>query len=154
MDVDRVKGKEKGKGKGKDKGGKSKGKQKGKGYGSYANTDYKGKGKQQKGKDGKGKDTKGKGKGVSQDTCKLCGGKGHWSRGCPMRTLRQVSEVASTVTASVGDSASVAQASTATPSTSSKNVRRIDTVILDEDEEDSAIEYVRMVGTETYLQRQ
>ena len=45
MDVERVKGKEKGKGKGKDKSGKSKGKQKGKGYNSYANTDYKGKGR-------------------------------------------------------------------------------------------------------------
>ena len=77
MDVDRVKGKEKGKGKGKDKGGKSKGKQKRKGFGNYANTDYKGKGKQYKGKDGKGKDAKGKGKGVASDTCKLCGGKGH-----------------------------------------------------------------------------
>ena len=125
MDVDRVKGKEKGKRKRKDKGGKSKGKQKGKGFGSYA----KGKGKQYKGKDGKGKDAKGKGKGVSADTCKLCGGKGHWSKECPMRALRQVSETSSTVTTSVGDSASVAQASGTTPSTSSKNVRRVETVI-------------------------
>ena len=62
-----------------------------------------------------------------------------------MRTLRQASETSSTVTSSVGDSASVAQASTATPSTGSKNVRRIETVILDEDEED-----IWMVGTETY----
>ena len=65
MDVDRVKSKKnkkKGKGTGKDTGGNSKGKQKGKGYGNYANTDFKGKGKQQKGKDGKGKEGKGKGK--------------------------------------------------------------------------------------------
>ena len=88
MDVDRVKGKEKGKGKGKDKG-----KQKGKGFGSYANVDFKGKGKQFKGKDGKGKDAKAKGKGVSADRCKLCGGKGHWSKDCPMRALRQVRSV-------------------------------------------------------------
>ena len=150
MDIDRVKGKEKGKGKGKDKGGKSKGKQKGKGYGNYANTEFKGKGKQYKGKDGKGKDAKGKGKGVSPDTCKLCGGQGHWSKECPMRALRQVSEPSSTVTTSVGDSASVAPASVAAPSTSSKNVRRVETVILDEDEEDNAAGHVRMVGTETY----
>ena len=110
----------------------------------------KGKGKQYKGKDGKGKDAKGKGKGVSSDACKLCGGKGRWSKECPMRALRQVSETSSTVTTSVGDSASVAQASGATPSTSSKNVRRVETVILDEDEEDNAVGRVRMVGTETY----
>ena len=112
--------------------------------------DYKGKGKQYKGKDGKGKDAKGKGKGVSSDACKLCGGKGRWSKECPMRALRQVSETSSTVTTSVGDSASVAQASGTTPSTSSKNVRRVETVILDEDEEDNAVGHVRMVGTETY----
>ena len=67
-----------------------------------------------------------------------------------MRTLRQVSETSSTVTTSVGDSASVAQASVAAPSTSSKNVRRVETVILDEDEEDDAAVHVRMVGAETY----
>ena len=46
----------------------------------------------------------------------------------------------------MGDSASA----WAAPSTSSKNVRRVETVILDEDEEDDAVGHVRMVGTETY----
>ena len=44
----------------------------------------------------------------------------------------------------------MAQASVAAPSTSSKNVRRVETVILDEDEEDDAVGHVRMVGAETY----
>ena len=99
MEIDRVgKGKDKGKSKGKGKDQKGKGKQKGKGQGFYGGFDNKGKGKQQKGKDGKGKDCKGKGKGISPDTCKLCGGRGHWSRECPMKTLRQVSDATSTVT--------------------------------------------------------
>ena len=63
-----------------------------------------------------------------------------------MRALRQVSEISSTVTTSMGDSASVAQASVAAPSTSSKNVRRVEPVILDEDEEDDAMGHVRMMG--------
>lgn len=61
-----------------------------------------------KGKDkGKSKDLKdyskvadgrGKGKGLPADVCKLCGGRGHWSRECPVRNLRQVSQdAASTV---------------------------------------------------------
>ena len=27
---------------------------------------------------------------IPADTCKLCGGRGHWGRECPVRTLRQV----------------------------------------------------------------
>ena len=109
MEIDRVgKGKDKGKSKGKGKDQKGKGKQKVKGQGSYGGFDNKGKGKQQKGKDGKGKDGKGKGKGISPDACKLCGGGGHWSRECPMKTLRQVSDATSTVTQTSHDSASIA----------------------------------------------
>ena len=67
-----------------------------------------------------------------------------------MRALRQIKEISSTITTSVGDSASVAQASGTTPLISSKNVRRVETVIFDEDEEDNAVGYVRMVGIETY----
>ena len=92
VDVDRVKGKEKGKGKGKDKGGKStEGERLCMAVMPTRTSRAKANNRKEK--------MAGKGNGLSQDTCKLCGGKGHWSRECPMRTLRQVSETASTVTA-------------------------------------------------------
>ena len=62
-----------------------------------------------------------------------------------MRALRQINEASSTITILAGDSATLAQASVAAPSTSSKNVRRVETVILDEDEEDNVIGHIRMM---------
>ena len=97
MEIDRVKGKlkgkqQKGKGKsGKDGKGKSgwkgDGKNKGKGYGYDGN---KGKGKNYRNY-GKASGEKGKGK-LPYDTCKLCGGRGHWSKECLVRSLRQVTD--------------------------------------------------------------
>ena len=74
---------------------KGKDKSKSKDYGNY----------------GKGADNRGKGKGLPSDVCKLCGGRGHWSRECPVRNLRQVSQdAASTVaTQSLVSSGSGAQ---------------------------------------------
>ena len=140
------------KGKGKDQ--KGKGQHKGKGQGSYGGFDNKGKDKQQKGKDGKGKDGKGKGNGISPDTCTLCGGRGHRSRECPMKALRQVSDATSSVTQTVNHSASTAQASTSATSTNhGKAVRRVETVILDDDEDEFAERSessVRLVKAEAF----
>ena len=76
MDSDHVKGKMKGKQKGKHKGGKDS-----KGRGKRKDT-VKVKGKHKgKWKDfGKSSDGRGKGKGLPAEVCKLCGGRGHWSR--------------------------------------------------------------------------
>lgn len=148
MDVDRVKGKMKGKQKGKSKGGKdSKGKGKWKDGGKNKGKDYKGKSKSY----GKSTDgAQGKGKGVPADTCKLCGNKGHWSRECPVRTLRQVSQDGQSTAASQSlvSGSSGQQGVQGSPSTT---VRRITYFDLDDV---PVVEepYVRMVTVENAAQ--
>ena len=158
MEIDLVnkgKGKhkgKKGKGKGKDgkggkgkpqrsDGGKSKGKDKGKGksgngkgYNNFNN----------KGGQGKGKAP------LPPDMCKLCGGYGHWSRECPVRTLRQVSQSQDGSSTVATQSMVSSTPGTGTqPSGSPTAVRRIIQVNLDELEEDEPkIDYkIRMVKT-------
>ena len=119
MEVDRIYEKGKGKGgkKGKSKDGKSKGKgkdaqQKGKGGGQFDKS-YQSKGK---GCKGGGQEDKNKGKGKSK-ACFHCGREGHLARDC--WRVRQVSDVATTASASpsaeasstVGSSASQTQQS-------------------------------------------
>ena len=145
MDVDRIEGKDKGKAQGKGKGKDGRGKDKGKGYGSYntANDKGKGKGKSAKGSKG-GKDDKGK-KGLTSDVCKLLWWKCYWSRECPVRTLRQVSDSYSTTTPS-GAASAVSKQSSATKSDASVTAGT-ETILLDIDEEDEAEEAeVRMVS--------
>ena len=67
------------KGKGK---GKIDGKSKGKQFDTNKGKSFKSFGKQ----DGEGKETGG----LAHDACKLCGARGHWSRQCPVCSLRQV----------------------------------------------------------------
>ena len=151
MEIDRIKGKQKGTGKGKLKssgkdvkgkgkfkdGGKSKNKDKGK------SKDY---GKQ-------GDAGRGKGKGLPNDMCKLCGNRGHWSRECPVRTLRQVAQdsvstvnTQSLVSGATGSGGAVQGSPTTTMSTA---VRRVTYLNLDEDE--IPVEpYVRMVDGGVY----
>ena len=91
MDIDRVKGKDKSKGKkGKSKVGKD----------SKGNGKVKGDGKTKGKVKGKSKDYgksysgagQGKGKTLPGDTCRVCGEKGHCSRECPKRAVRQVGQ--------------------------------------------------------------
>ena len=66
-----------------------------------------------------------------------------------MKTLRQVSDATSTVTQTLYDSASAAQASTLATSTST-TLRRVETVILDDEEDEFAESSVRMVKAEAF----
>eukprot|EP00435_Cladocopium_sp_Y103_P061106 s738_g22.t1 len=81
----------------------------------------------------------GKGKGLPSDVCKLCGCRGHWSRECPVRTLRQVAQdSALTVNTrsmlSGGSGAQQGGGVQGSPTTASTNVRRVTYFNLDKDE--------------------
>jgi hypothetical protein len=161
LEVDRVKG-----GKGKDKG--KKGKVKGRDFkGSNKGKHSKSVGGKPKGKDkGKGIDygkhgksaVQGHGKGpLPADVCKLCGGRGHWSRECPVRTLRQVAQtqdggstVATQSMASSGGSG--AQAAQGSPqSTAVRRIIQVDLDDLDETMDEPVVKMRRMVkAEETY----
>ena len=71
-----------------------------------------------------------------------------------MKALRQVSDATSSVTQTVNHSASTAQASTSATSTNhGKAVRRVETVILDDDEDEFAERSessVRLVKAEAF----
>eukprot|EP00435_Cladocopium_sp_Y103_P017353 s850_g4.t1 len=156
MDIDRVKG-----AKGKDKGKKGKSKTKdfkgGKGKAGFGKYD----GGKSKGKDrGKNKDSgkygkqgtqQGRGKGpLPADVCKLCGGRGHWSRECPVRNLRQVAQTqdgGSTVaTQSMVSGSSGAQAVQGSPqSTTVRRIIQVDLDELNEEEEPIPELYIRVV---------
>ena len=85
--------------------------------------------------------------------CKLCGNRGHWSRECPVRTLRQVAQdsvstvnTQSLVSGATGSGGAVQGSPTTTMSTA---VRRVTYLNLDEDE--IPVEpYVRMVDGGVY----
>ena len=158
----RLTGSKEAKGKDKGKKGKVKGKDfKGDVKGKYAKND----GGKSKGKDkGKRKDygKHGKGAGVGRgkgplpaDVCQLCGGKGHWSRECPVRTLRQVQDGASSTTATqsmMSSGGTGLQAAQGSPQATT--VRRIIQVNLDDLEEqmdEPEVTMLRMVQVgETY----
>ena len=157
MEIDRVKGKSKGKQKGKGKSGKDgkdgkgkggwkgDGKSKGKGYGyNYGYDVNKGKGKNY----GKASGEKGKGK-LPYDACKLCGARGHWSKECPVRSLRQVTDGTKQAAGSPQAAGSTASGSGG-GAQSQTTVRRVQIVDLDldEGEEPDAEGSIRMVKTE------
>ena len=161
MEVDRVKD-----GKGKDKGkkGNLKGKDlKGSSKGKHSKSD----GGKSKGQDkGKSKDYGKHGKSAGQgrgrgplpaDTCKLCGGRGHRSRECPVRTLRQVAQTqdgGSSVTtqsmvSSGGSGTQPAQGSL--QSTAVRRIIQVDLDDLDETMDEPVVRMLRMVkAEETY----
>eukprot|EP00435_Cladocopium_sp_Y103_P028310 s1787_g7.t1 len=148
MEVDQVqfggKGKSKSKGKQKGKkggwfgvpyGGKYGGGQKG---GNKGKSKHKGK-KGSKGKN-KGKQQKGKGYGGGNNTCRLCGGYGHWGNECPLKNnvnqvnsgggasgdLSGVPNDATSTTGSVSTRRTSTTSSTSQPSsTASKSVRLV-----------------------------
>ena len=151
MEVGRVKGFNKGKSKkggkgkpyGKDDKGKGKGKSDGKSKGKQNDT-YKGKGFKGYGKqDGQGK---GKG-GLAYDACKLCGGKGHWSRECPVRSLRQVAKENEIPAASSGAGV---QSSAQSSTTGTSTVRRVQIIDLDDMDEPDGEASIRMVSAEEF----
>ena len=86
------------------------------------------------------------------DTCKLCGGRGHWGRECPVRTLRQVAsnDAGSTATSlALTSSGSASQA--AASSQQSTKVRRIIQVNLNDLDEPMEEPLVRVVkASESY----
>ena len=125
----------------KNDGGKSKRKDKGK------SKDY--------GKHGKGAGA-GRGKGpLPADVCKLCGGKGHWSRECPVRTLRQVQDEASSTTATqsmTGSGGTGLQAAQGSPqATTVRRIIKVNLDDLDEQMDEPEVTMLRMVQVgETY----
>ena len=100
-------------------------------------------------KEGKG-GAAGHGKGpLPADVSKLCGGRGHWSRECPVRTLRQVQDGISfttTILSMVSSGGNGSQAAEGSPQ--SRTVRRISQVDLndlDEPMNEPVITILRMV---------
>ena len=140
MEVDRAKGFPKGKGKKGSKGkgfgkdGKSNGKGKSDGKSKGKSFDY-GKGKNSK---GFGKfDGKGKG-GLAYDACKLCGQRGHWSKECPVRSLRQVAKEGETPAAGSPASGSGVHGGAQSSMAASTTVRRVQVINLDGEDEPDA----------------
>ena len=91
---------------------------------------------------------RGKGK-LPYDACKLCGARGHWSKECPVRSLRQVTDDTKQAAGSPQAAGSTASGSGG-GAQSQTTVRRVQIVDLDldEGEEPDAEGSIRMVKTE------